>query len=57
LDSIEGRAHLEEMELPAAARQVVALSLNMIDHINEELEPVEAQSSGLMLALKPVAGR
>jgi len=43
LDSIEGRAHLEEMELPAAARQVVALSLNMIDHINEELEPVEAQ--------------
>jgi transposase len=43
LDSIEGRARLEEMELPAAARQVVALSLNMIDHINEELEPVEAQ--------------
>ena len=34
LDSIEGRAHLEEMELPAAARQVVALSLKMIDHIN-----------------------
>jgi transposase len=43
LDSIEGRAHLEEMELPAAARQVVALSLKMIDHINEELEPIEAQ--------------
>jgi transposase len=42
LDSIEGRAHLEEMELPAAARQVVALSLKMIDHINEELEPIEA---------------
>jgi transposase len=43
LDSIEGRAHLEEMELPAAARQVMALSLKMIDHINEELEPIEAQ--------------
>jgi transposase len=43
LDSIEARAYLEEMELPAAARQVVDLSLAMIDHINEELEPLEAQ--------------
>jgi transposase len=42
-DSVGGRARLEEMELPAAARQVVDLSLEMIDHINEELEPVEAQ--------------
>jgi transposase len=31
------------MELPAAARKVVDLSLAMIDHINEELEPIEAQ--------------
>jgi transposase len=43
LDSIEGRARLESMELPAAARKVVDLSLAMIDHINEELEPIEAQ--------------
>jgi len=43
LDSTEGRTHLEEMELPAAARQVVDLSLAMIDHINEELEPIDAQ--------------
>lgn len=43
LDSTTGRAQLEEMELPAAARQVVDLSLAMIDHINEELEPVETE--------------
>ena len=43
LDSIEGRARLESMELPAAARKVVDLSLAMIEHINEELEPIEAQ--------------
>src|SRR5215213_4680383 len=38
LDSIEGRAHLEDMELPAAARQVVDLSLAMIDHIKRSEE-------------------
>ena len=43
LDSMEGRAHLEGLELPEAARQVVELSLAMIDHINEELEPIEAE--------------
>jgi len=43
LDSMEGRAHLEEMKLPGAARQVVDLSLAMIEHINEELEPIEAE--------------
>jgi transposase len=43
LDSIEGRAQLQDLELPAAARQVVDLSLAMIDHINEELEPIEEQ--------------
>ncbi len=37
LDSIEGRTHLEDMELPAVARKVVDLSLAMIEHINEEL--------------------
>src|SRR5215210_6212737 len=42
-DSMEGRAHLEEMELPGAARQVIDLSLAMIEHINEELEPIEKQ--------------
>jgi transposase len=43
LDSMEGRAHLEDMELPGAARKVVDLSLAMIEHINEELEPVEKE--------------
>jgi transposase len=43
LDSMEGRAQLQDLELPAAARQVVDLSLAMIDHINEELEPIEEQ--------------
>jgi transposase len=43
LDSIEGRAYLEDMDLPGAARKVVDLSLAMIEHINEELEPVEKE--------------
>src|SRR5215208_238291 len=43
LDSIEGRAHLEDMELPAAARKVVDLSLAMFEHINEELAPIEKE--------------
>jgi|SRR5215217_1405589 len=43
LDSMEGRAHLEDMELPAAARKVVDLSLAMIEHINEELAPIEKE--------------
>src|SRR5829696_9944315 len=43
LDSIEGRAHLEDMELPGAARKVVDLSLAMIEHINEELAPIEKE--------------
>lgn len=37
------RARLESLELPAAARKVVDLSLAMIDHINEELESIEAE--------------
>jgi transposase len=43
LDSIEGRAHLEDIELPGAARKVVDLSLAMIEHINEELAPIEKE--------------
>jgi transposase len=43
VDSMEGRAHLEDMELPAAARKVVDLSLAMIEHINEELAPIEKE--------------
>lgn len=39
----ERRAWLETLELPAAARKVVDLSLAMIEHINEELEPIEAE--------------
>jgi transposase len=39
----ERRERLRKMELPVAARKVVDLSLAMIDHINEELEPVEAE--------------
>jgi transposase len=53
LDSVEGRARLEELELPAAARQVVDLSLAMIEHINEELEPIE---EGLRVYARSQAG-
>jgi transposase len=37
----ERRARLERLELPAAARKTIDLSLRMIDHINEELKPLE----------------
>jgi transposase len=37
------RERLQKMELPRAARKVVDLSLAMIEHINEELEPIEAE--------------
>jgi transposase len=37
------RERLENLELPGAARKVVNLSLAMIDHINEELAPIEAE--------------
>ena len=39
----EHRAWLEELELPQAARKSVDLSLRMIDHINEELRPIEEE--------------
>ena len=39
----ERRARLERLELPEAARKTVDLSLGMIDHINEELRPIEAE--------------
>lgn len=41
--STKGRARLESLGLPSAARKVVDLSLKMIDHINEELVPIEAE--------------
>lgn len=37
------RERLENLELPRAARKVVNLSLAMIDHINEELAPIEVE--------------
>lgn len=37
----ERRARLECLELPAAARKTTNLALRMIDHINEELKPLE----------------
>jgi transposase len=37
------RERLQKMELPRATRKVVDLSLAMIEHINEELEPIEAE--------------
>jgi transposase len=39
----ERRSHLKRLELPAAARETMELSLRMIDHINEELKPVEEE--------------
>jgi transposase len=41
--SKDRRERLEEMELPGAARKSVELSLRMIDHINEELSPIEEE--------------
>lgn len=41
--SAEGRERLQNLDLPGAARKVVGLSLAMIEHINEELEPIEAE--------------
>jgi hypothetical protein len=37
------RERLQKIELPRAARKVVDLSLAMIEHINEELESIEAE--------------
>ena len=41
--SVGGRERLGQMELPRAARKVVDLCLKMIEHINEELSPIEAE--------------
>jgi transposase len=41
--AVDRRERLQKMELPRAARKVVDLSLAMIEHINEELEPIEAE--------------
>ncbi len=41
--SAEGRERLENLDLPAAARKVVEVCLKMIEHINEELSPIETE--------------
>jgi transposase len=41
--STEGRERLGSLDLPGAARKVVEVCLKMIEHINEELEPIEAR--------------
>ncbi len=37
----ERRSRLEGLELPEAARKTIELALRMIEHINEELKPIE----------------
>jgi transposase len=39
----EGRERLRGLDLPGAARKVVEVCLRMIEHINEEISPIEAQ--------------
>lgn len=40
----ERRARLERLqELPEAARKTIGLALRMIDHVNEELKPIEEE--------------
>jgi len=41
--SAAGREHLEGSDLPVAARKVVGVCLKMVEHINEELAPMEAE--------------
>lgn len=43
LISAEGRERLGSLDLPVAARKVVEVCLKMIEHINEELSPMEAE--------------
>ena len=38
-----GREHLRRSDLPGAARKVVGVCLKMVEHINEELAPIEAE--------------
>jgi transposase len=42
LRSRSGRLRLAELELPAAAREQIDVALSLIDHINEQLVPLEA---------------
>jgi transposase len=39
----EGRERLRGLDLPGAARKVVEVCLKMIEHINEEISPIEAE--------------
>ena len=41
--SAEGRERLQKLDLPGAARKVVGVCLKMVEHINEELSPLEAE--------------
>jgi transposase len=41
--SKESRERLERLELPEAARRSVDLSFRMIEHINEQLKPIEEE--------------
>jgi len=43
LISAEGRERLGSLDLPVAARKVVEVCLKMIEHINEELAPIEEE--------------
>ena len=43
----DGRAWLARVELPAVARQAVDLALRMIDHLEVELDTLDAQLAGI----------
>jgi len=43
----DGRAWLARAELPAVARQAVELALRMIDHLEVELDTLDAQLAGI----------
>jgi transposase len=43
----DGRAWLARVELPAVARQAVELALRMIDHLEVELDTLDAQLAGI----------
>ena len=54
----ERRARLERLELPAAARKAIGLSLRMIDHINEELRrPIEDEIPAPSPGVRPAVRR
>ena len=44
--SAEVRERLRNLDLPGTARKVLGVCLKMVEHINAELEPIEAQLRG-----------